>query len=176
MGIFGIAWLTWQCPFKMHTWCGVSIGDIYDITTNYTFTLIFDVMDNFSPSLKSRSSLQSSSSSRPASRRLAMHTHFGSTASSLHVPVDQVLFLPERVRSKSKGSAVLVTSEAGMAKFWDLFGHKEPVGTLWSKNLVSILQQLCGISCESSNNCICRWFCHDENWRWTCDCHEDRCQ
>ena len=49
-----------------------------------------------------------------------------------HVPVDQVLLLSGRLHSRDRNSggsgAVLITSEAGVAKFWDLFGHKAPLG------------------------------------------------
>lgn len=76
-------------------------------------------------SQKSWSSLRSSSS-RPASRRLAMRS--ASATSFLHVPIDEVLFLSRRIRSRDKGMAALVTSEGGVAKFWDLFSYKKPVG------------------------------------------------
>ena len=79
------------------------------------------------PPTRSWSSLRSSAS-RPPSRRLAKHIQSPASLSSCHVPVDQVLFLTRRIRSRVKGNAVLVTSEAGVAKFWDIFGYKKPVG------------------------------------------------
>ena len=47
-----------------------------------------------------------------------------------HVPVDAVLFLQARMTgaARLKGTAVLVTSEAGHAHFWDIFGSSEPMG------------------------------------------------
>lgn len=45
-----------------------------------------------------------------------------------HVPVDQLLFLKTRVRARQKGTAVLVSSEGGLARFWDIFGPREPIG------------------------------------------------
>ncbi len=58
-----------------------------------------------------------------------MRSHLASSATSPHhVPIDEVLFLSRRIHSREKGMAVLVTSEAGVAKFWDLFGYKKSVG------------------------------------------------
>lgn len=85
-------------------------------------------MDNINLPLKSWASLRSSSS-RPASRRMAKHDLFPSCRE--HVPVDQVLFLSGRMHLRDKGSAVLVTSEAGVAKFWDLFSQKRPIGIVY---------------------------------------------
>lgn len=45
-----------------------------------------------------------------------------------HVPVDQLLFLKTRVRARQNGAAVLVSSEGGLARFWDIFGPREPIG------------------------------------------------
>ncbi len=46
-----------------------------------------------------------------------------------HVPVNQLLFLKARFRSNRKGSAILVSSEGGMARFWDIFStSNEPLG------------------------------------------------
>ena len=45
------------------------------------------------------------------------------------VPVDRVIFLRTRVRARQKGSAQLISSEAGVARFWDIFSPKrEPLG------------------------------------------------
>ena len=45
------------------------------------------------------------------------------------VPVDQVVFLRSRVRARQKGCAQLISSEAGVARFWDIFSaKKEPLG------------------------------------------------
>ena len=77
--------------------------------------------------MKSWVSFRSSASSRPASRRMAKRDQC--PKHSQYVPVDQVILLPRRIQSRDKGSgAVMITSEAGMAKFWDLFGHKRPIG------------------------------------------------
>ena len=38
-----------------------------------------------------------------------------------HVPIDQLLFLKTRVKSKNRGQGTLVTSEGGFAYFWDMF-------------------------------------------------------
>ena len=50
-----------------------------------------------------------------------------------HVPVDQLLFLKTRVRARQNGAAVLVSSEGGLARFWDIFGPREPIGKKESK-------------------------------------------
>lgn len=53
------------------------------------------------------------------------------SANLQHVPVDRVIFLRTRVRARQKGSAQLVSSEAGVARFWDIFSaKKEPLGQL----------------------------------------------
>ena len=77
--------------------------------------------------------LSTASSSRPVSRRLASRQRrLQSTSSSQiqHVPVDQLIFLHSRMRAKVKGAGILVSSEAGVANFWDLFGKLNPVGML----------------------------------------------
>ncbi len=77
--------------------------------------------------------------SRPVSRRLASRQRrlrsIGS-AQIQHVPVDQLLFLHTRMRAKVKGAGVMVSSEAGVANFWDLFGKTNPVGTSLNENEV----------------------------------------
>ena len=45
-----------------------------------------------------------------------------------HVPVDKVLFLRGRVKSKARGQVTLVTSEGGCAFFWDMFSSGPPIG------------------------------------------------
>ena len=47
-------------------------------------------------------------------------THMYPSSHLNHVPVDQILFLKTRVRSKIKGQGTLVTSEGGRAHFWDM--------------------------------------------------------
>ena len=42
--------------------------------------------------------------------------------------MDQVLLLSWRLQAREKEGAVLVTSEAGVARFWDLSGHKGAIG------------------------------------------------
>lgn len=62
--------------------------------------------------------------------KLHMHTHTHSLHLQ-HVPVDQVLFLRTRVRARSmtgKSMAILISSEAGMARFWDILGPQDPLG------------------------------------------------
>lgn len=44
-------------------------------------------------------------------------------------PVDQILFLRNRANSKLRGCGTLVTSDHGQARFWDLFGPDEPLGS-----------------------------------------------
>ena len=44
-------------------------------------------------------------------------------------PVDQILFLCNRASSKLRGCGTLVTSDHGQARFWDLFGPDEPLGS-----------------------------------------------
>lgn len=83
--------------------------------------------DNADLPIKSWVSFRSASSSRPGSRRMAKREQY--SRCSQHVPVDQVVLLPRRIQARNRQSgAVLITSEAGMAKFWDLFGHKRPIG------------------------------------------------
>ena len=43
--------------------------------------------------------------------------------------MDQILFLRNRVSSKLRGCGTLVTSDHGQARFWDLFGPDEPLGS-----------------------------------------------
>ena len=68
----------------------------------------------------------------PTSPSLTLtHPHTPSHPHSVrlqHVPVDQLLFLKTRVRTRQKGAAVLVSSEGGLARFWDIFRPREPVG------------------------------------------------
>ena len=45
-----------------------------------------------------------------------------------HVPVDKVLFLKKRMKTRQQNKAVLVSSEAGMARFWSFPGEKESQG------------------------------------------------
>jgi len=88
--------------------------------------------------------LSTASSSRPVSRRLAsrQRRRLQSTSSSQiqHVPVDQLVFLHTRIRAKMKGAGVLVSSEAGVANFWDLFGKSNPVGMLKLQHNITISQ------------------------------------
>ena len=44
-------------------------------------------------------------------------------------PVDQILFLRNRASTKLRGCGTLVTSDHGEARFWDLFGPDEPLGS-----------------------------------------------
>ena len=44
-------------------------------------------------------------------------------------PVDQVLFLQERAKSRVHHCGILVSSDHGEARFWDLFGPTEPLGS-----------------------------------------------
>ena len=57
-----------------------------------------------------------------------------------HAPVDKLQFLRTRMRTRQKGSAVLISSEGGMARFWDIFGKPEPLGI-----------PACNITCSSIN-------------------------
>ena len=43
--------------------------------------------------------------------------------------MDQILFLRNRANSKLRGCGTLVTSDHGQARFWDLFGPDEPLGS-----------------------------------------------
>ena len=88
-------------------------------------------MDSF-PSIKKSWSSLHSPSSRPSSQRLANYRlHSAVSGHMQHVPIDQVLFLSMRMHTRNKGSAVLVTSEAGIANFWDIFGHERPKGIFY---------------------------------------------
>ncbi|CAI8023726.1 WD repeat-containing protein 49, partial [Geodia barretti] len=70
-----------------------------------------------------------STSSRPASRRLSSYRLKSASRSHLHhVPVDKLLFLKTRVKSKARGQSTLVTSEGGHAFFWDMFSSGPPLG------------------------------------------------
>ena len=44
-------------------------------------------------------------------------------------PVDQILFLRNRACTKLRGCGTLVTSDHGEARFWDLFGPDDPLGS-----------------------------------------------
>ena len=44
-------------------------------------------------------------------------------------PIDNVLFLQNRGRSKLSGCGILISSDHGEGSFWDLFGSEEPVGS-----------------------------------------------
>lgn len=78
--------------------------------------------------MASRSS-QSAGGSRPASRRLLSYRIRSNSIHLTRVPIDQLLFLRTRLRGHScKGSASLVSSEGGHARFWDLFGAGDPIG------------------------------------------------
>ena len=43
-------------------------------------------------------------------------------------PVDKLLFLPNRLTSKTSDAAMLISSEAGYLHWWALFGAKHEVG------------------------------------------------
>ena len=43
--------------------------------------------------------------------------------------MDQILFLRNRASTKLRGCGTFVTSDHGEARFWDLFGPDEPLGS-----------------------------------------------
>ena len=62
-----------------------------------------------------------------------------------HAPVDQLLFLKARVRSKVIGQSALVSSEGGHAHFWDMFRTGQPMGgsALWLPPLIDTISIMC---------------------------------
>jgi len=44
------------------------------------------------------------------------------------IPVDKILFLKHRIDSKLTEAAVLVSCQAGVTKWWSIFGNKNLLG------------------------------------------------
>ena len=45
-----------------------------------------------------------------------------------YTPVDKLLFLKTRVTENCEGVATLVSSEGGVARFWDIHGSEQDLG------------------------------------------------
>jgi WD40 repeat protein len=67
--------------------------------------------------------------SRPASRRVSTYKMRLASNQLKRSPVDKVLFLKTRGKSKLSGCGVLVSSDHGEGSFWDLFGSDDPLGS-----------------------------------------------
>ncbi|XP_064637087.1 WD repeat-containing protein on Y chromosome-like isoform X2 [Lineus longissimus] len=68
--------------------------------------------------------------SRPNSRHRASHSR---PEQGEPVPIDKLLFLPGRVKSaKRNDGAILISSEAGVLRFWSVYGQKHDIGFFYA--------------------------------------------
>ncbi|KAL5473894.1 hypothetical protein EMCRGX_G028458 [Ephydatia muelleri] len=77
---------------------------------------------------RSSSHTSSSTHSRPASRKLSSYRIRSASAHVRYAPVDKLLFLKTRITESCEGVATLVSSEGGMARFWDIHGSGQDLG------------------------------------------------
>lgn len=59
---------------------------------------------------------------RPTSRHYQKHKAQHKRSTTAAVPIDKLVFLTQRVDRKLAEAAVLVSSQAGVLKFWSIFG------------------------------------------------------